>query len=102
MAVQPQHHRSTWTDERLDDLAESMRGSFARVDRRFDQVEAQHRDLKSGMDRRFDKVDERFDRMDERLSSLRVDVYHQVANLNRTMITGLFVIVGALFGLKLF
>ena len=32
--------RTTWTDERLDDLAARMDAGFARVDARFDRMEA--------------------------------------------------------------
>jgi hypothetical protein len=39
--------RATWTDERLDDLAQHIDERFERVDRRFEQV-----------DRRFDRVDD--------------------------------------------
>ena len=42
--------RNTWTDERLDDLANRMDRAFDRVDVRFDKLEA-----------RFDKLDTRFD-----------------------------------------
>ena len=45
--------RSTWTDERLDDLSE-------RVDRGFDRVDADVRELRSEMNSRFDGVDARF------------------------------------------
>jgi hypothetical protein len=39
--------RATWTDERLDDMAQ-------RIDRRFEQI-----------DRRFERMDLRFDRVDD-------------------------------------
>jgi hypothetical protein len=39
--------RATWTDERLDDLAQHIDERFEQVDRRFEQV-----------DRRFDRVDD--------------------------------------------
>jgi hypothetical protein len=45
--------RTTWTDERVDDLVKS-------VDRRFDQV-----------DQRFDQVDRRFDRVEGDIKDLR-------------------------------
>ncbi|HKH41885.1 MAG TPA: hypothetical protein VKA41_08510 [Solirubrobacterales bacterium] len=38
--------RSRWTDERLDDFAETMRGGFDRVDRSFERVDHNIRDLR--------------------------------------------------------
>ncbi|HEY3435181.1 MAG TPA: hypothetical protein VGK41_05980 [Solirubrobacterales bacterium] len=46
--------RETWTDERLDDLN-------ARVDRGFDEVKGEIKDLRSGMNERFAHVDSRLD-----------------------------------------
>jgi hypothetical protein len=48
--------RETWTDERLDDLA-------ARMDKGFDEVKGEIRDLRSEMNGRFVAVDQRFDAM---------------------------------------
>jgi len=51
--------RDRWTDERLDDLKDSVDAGFRRVDERFESV-----------DKRFDKVDERFNKIDERFDRL--------------------------------
>jgi hypothetical protein len=59
--------RTTWTDERMDDLAQS-------VDRRFDQV-----------DLRFEQVDRRFDQVDRRLDRIEDSIRHLTATL---MLTG--------------
>jgi len=48
--------RKAWTDERLDDLAQ-------RMDRGFDRVDRDIRDLKAGTDARFDRLEVRFDSM---------------------------------------
>lgn len=48
--------REAWTDERLDDLN-------ARVDRGFDEVKGEIRDLRAEMNSRFAAVDARFDSM---------------------------------------
>ena len=63
--------RSTWTDERLDDLARNVEAGFGRV----------HDDLRSlggridahaeGMNRRFDAVDRRFEATDRRFDALQ-------------------------------
>jgi hypothetical protein len=48
--------REAWTDERLDDLN-------ARVEKGFDEVKSEIRDLRSEMNARFAAVDARFDSM---------------------------------------
>jgi hypothetical protein len=48
--------REAWTDERLDDLN-------GRVERGFDDVKGEIRDLRSEMNARFAAVDARFDAM---------------------------------------
>jgi hypothetical protein len=46
--------RKAWTDERLDDLA-------LRMDRGFDRVDRDIRDLKAETNARFDRLEARFD-----------------------------------------
>jgi hypothetical protein len=41
--------RTRWTDERIDDLAATMRDGFDRMDRRFEQVHAELRELRQWM-----------------------------------------------------
>jgi hypothetical protein len=48
--------REAWTDERLDDLN-------AKVDRGFERVDTDIRELRGEMNARFDKVDARFDQL---------------------------------------
>jgi hypothetical protein len=48
--------RDAWTDERLDDLA-------ARVDRGFDRVDRDIREVRGEMITRFDAMNARFDAM---------------------------------------
>jgi hypothetical protein len=52
--------REAWTDERLDDLQQSMGLGFRRVD-------SDIRDLRSEMNARFDRVDARFDALQRAL-----------------------------------
>jgi hypothetical protein len=55
--------RSTWTDERLDDLARNVEVGFTRV----------HEDLRSlaeRMDRRFEAFDRRFDALQRLMTQL--------------------------------
>ena len=83
--------RETWTDERLDDLAN-------RMDRGFDEVKGEIRDLRiemkgqrSEVNQRFDSMNQRFDAMDQRFDSMQ-----------RTMIIGFVTmsasIIAALIG----
>ena len=51
--------RETWTDERLDDLAVG-------IDKRFDRVEADLRELRSDVKKGFEAVDKRFEAIDDK------------------------------------
>ena len=65
--------REAWTDERLDDLKEDM-------------------------NRRFDEVDKRFDRVEGDIRELRVDMKRGFESMHRTMVIGfvsLFASIGA-------
>jgi hypothetical protein len=48
--------RTAWTDERLDDLSGRMDLGFERVDRRFEQVDCDIRDLRMEMRAGFDSL----------------------------------------------
>ena len=87
--------REKWTEERLDDLnkkvdkgfedvkgefkdvRDEMRGGFARVD-------GEIRELRSDMNERFDKMNDRFEAM------------------QRTLVGGLFVVIAAIIGSSIF
>jgi hypothetical protein len=56
--------RKSWTDERLDDLAQ-------RMDRGFDRVDCDIRDLKAETNARFDRMEGRFDRLEARFDSMQ-------------------------------
>jgi hypothetical protein len=53
--------RTTWSDERLDDLARRVDDGFNRVDRRFDAVDQRFDHLEARMNVRFDSMNARFD-----------------------------------------
>lgn len=55
--------RATWTDERLDDLADEMRSGFQRVDRGFE------------------RIDLRFESVDRDIRDLRAELRSEVAVL---------------------
>ena len=70
MAVQP--HRALWTDERLDDLNQTIRDGFARND-------GDHQELRSEM------------------REVRVEMNERFGSLQRTMILGMFGLLGGIF-----
>jgi hypothetical protein len=55
--------RETWTDERLDDLAQ-------RMDKGFDEVKGEVRDLRKDMNDRFSSVESRFNLIESRLDAI--------------------------------
>jgi hypothetical protein len=84
--------RERWTDERLDkafdrvdgdirELRVEMRQGFERIDKRFDQI-----------DKRFEKVDDKFDAMQSEMNAgfARIDEKfdRKFDSLQRTMIIG--------------
>lgn len=69
MAVQP--HRISWTDERLDDLNQTVRDGFVRGDREHEAFRQEMQEMRREMNQRFD-------------------------NLQRTMIMGLISLLGAI------
>ncbi len=59
--------REAWTDERLDDLTKRMDRGFDQVDKRFERVEGDIRELRSEMNTGFNAVNARFDAMQRTL-----------------------------------
>lgn len=55
--------REQWTDQRLDDLKESVNQRFDQVDKKFEQVDMDIRELRSDMKTGFAEVNARFDAM---------------------------------------
>lgn len=49
--------RTRWTDERVDDLVSHVDARFDAVDSRFDNVERRFDDARQDVDRRFDRVE---------------------------------------------
>ena len=78
--------RDSWTDERLDDLKESMNERFDQVDRRFAQV-----------DRQFAQVDARLDRVDTDIRELRKIMAQGFIATITIMVTCFFGLTGLLF-----
>ena len=72
--------RDAWTDERLDDLA-------AGIDKRFDRVDADIRELRSDMKKGFEGIDKKFERMDAKFDSLQ-----------RNMLIGFIGMFGSIVG----
>jgi hypothetical protein len=72
--------RARWTDERLDDLAMG-------IDKRFDRVDADIRELRDDMNKGFQRIDERFESMDAKFDSLQ-----------RNMLLGFIGLFGSIVG----
>ncbi len=73
--------RSTWTDERLDDLNARVDRGFEQVDKRFEQVDRRF----ERMEGKFDRVDERFQLIDQRF----VQMGMALEGINRRLTQGL-------------
>lgn len=87
MAVHPQ--RSTWTDERLDDLSRSVRDGFERVDADIRELRGETREGFARSDQRFDQLEQRFEQRFDRLAS-RLD------SLQLTLIVGMTGLIGTI------
>jgi hypothetical protein len=88
MAVHPQ--RSTWTDERLDDLSQSVRDGFARTDA---ELRALRQETRDGLDRLSTEMREGFAQQDER--SAQNDVRFDA--LQRALIIAMAGLITAVF-----
>ncbi|MCO5314929.1 MAG: hypothetical protein M9938_02020 [Solirubrobacterales bacterium] len=80
MAARPQTdqpRRSVWSDERLDDLATSVRDGFTRIDARLDHFENRVDHRLSQIDDRFGQVDDRFNQVGDRFNQVD-DRFNQV------------------------
>jgi hypothetical protein len=75
--------RAAWTDERLDDLAESMRTGFARVDENIRDLREEIRGTRGelGEEVRDTRVELR-----EEIRSTRIELVAQIDALRQTMI----------------
>jgi hypothetical protein len=82
MAVHPQ--RSTWTDERLDDLSHSMRDGFTRTDA---ELRALRQEVRAGLSLISTEMREGFARNDDRFDALQRALIIAMAGL----ITAVFV-----------
>lgn len=74
--------RTTWSDERLDDLSGRVQGGFERVDRRFEQVDQRFAQI----DRRFEQVDRRFDETNRRIDGLGLELRGEIDALRTTIL----------------
>lgn len=79
--------RDSWTDERLDDLTE-------RMDRGFDHVDADTRELRA-------RLDKGLERVDGELRELRGEMNSRFDAMQRTMIIGFASIVASVIATQL-
>jgi hypothetical protein len=82
-----QAERTTWNDDRLDDLAGEIRALRKQIDQRFDKV-----------DQRFDKVDQRFDKVDERFELQDARIEKRFDNLTFFLVYSMAGILAAFGG----
>lgn len=68
--------REAWTDERLDDLT-------VRMDRGFDRVDRDLRELRVEMDGRFDRVEGRMDRLEGKMERLEAKMERLEAKMDK-------------------
>jgi hypothetical protein len=59
-----------WNDDWLDELTQTMKEGFERVDRRFERVDRRFERVEGEMNHRFDKVDHEFGRVNDKLDKL--------------------------------
>jgi uncharacterized protein YPO0396 len=82
--------REAWTDERLDDLN-------ARVERNFDEVKGEIRDLRGEMNARFASMESRLASMDSRLDALQrtmvLGIVGMTASIVASVIGGVFAVL---------
>lgn len=79
--------RARWTDERLDDLATG-------IDKRFDRVDADIRELREDMNKGFERIDERFQGIDKRFESMDA----KFDSLQGNMLLGFIGLFGSIVG----
>jgi hypothetical protein len=75
--------REAWTDERLDDLN-------ARVERGFDEVKGEIKDLRTEMNSRFTAIDARFDAFQR---TLILGLVGMTASIVASVIGGVFAVL---------
>jgi len=56
----------SWNDDRLNELSQTIKEGFAKVDKRFELVDKRFEQV----DKRFEKVDQRFEQVDQRFVCL--------------------------------
>lgn len=90
--------RETWTDERLDDLN-------GRVEKGFDEVKGEVRELRKEMNSRFTSMEGRFNSIDARFEAMEGRFAARFDSLQRTMVLGVVsmsaTVVGALLVVQL-
>lgn len=87
MAARPhtdQPQQSVWSDQRLDDLATSVRDGFARLDARIGHFENRVDHRFGRVDDRFNQMEGRFDQMEGRFTGLEA----RIDGLQRSVMIG--------------
>jgi len=79
--------RDAWTDERMDDLS-------TRMDRGFDRVDTDIREVRA-------RTDNGFERVDDKIRELRTEMNARFDAMQRTMIIGFASIVASVIATQL-
>jgi hypothetical protein len=79
--------RESWTDARLDDFAAHTDRRFDTLERRFDRVDTDFRELRGEMNARFERVDAGLD-------SIQRTMVHAAAALSTAYIAGFAALIG--------
>ena len=80
--------REAWTDERLDDLA-------AGIDKRFDRVDADIRELRADMNKGFARIDKRFESMDAKFDVMQRNMITWFIALTSSIVVLAAAVIGA-------
>jgi hypothetical protein len=76
--------REAWPDERLDDLS-------AKVDKGFDEVKGEIRDLRVDMNSRFSSIEARFNPVEARLDGINRSIVISMATMTASIVGALLV-----------
>jgi hypothetical protein len=86
--------REAWTDERLDDLTNRMDRGFDRVDVDLRELKAEHKAFRGEVAKEFGKIDDKFERVHGRLDSIQRTIAMGAIVMTAAFIAGFGALVG--------
>jgi hypothetical protein len=81
--------RETWTDERLDDLANRMDQGFDEVKGEIRDLRVEMNDLRTEMNQRLDSMNQRFDVINQRFDSMQRTMIIGFVTMSASTVAGL-------------